>query len=162
MQQSSKNTKVIVMGDSAGGWLAIQMASQRSHQIYSTILLYPLVEYDTLKFESANKFGVAYWYLLDREFILWIQRNTHSDAHEVRGMELNYTKFPKTLLLLTREDVLYDEGKLLEQRLIQYDVNVNVKEYDAHHGAFSYPIALFFRKAHNQMYEDILNWVLQE
>ena len=126
--------RIAVMGDSAGGHLAVSVAKRvRDHSnptIALQVLLYPVIE-PNFETESYRQFAEGFG--LSRENMKWFWRqflgDHPPDHNSVPSMETSLAGSPETILITAQYDVLRDEGESYARRLSDAGVPVFAKQY---------------------------------
>jgi len=139
LQKYSDTTKIILMGDSAGGYLAATVSQylldhypevKISHQI----LMYPSLHPSE---PTASKKKYANGYILYKEI-----SEAFKAAHSPKTPEfLNSSLYrpmnaaslkglPSTHVVLADQDMLYDEGRMYYERMVQEGLKVNLNVYE--------------------------------
>lgn len=120
--------RIAIMGDSAGGNLALVTASkiqlQKAFDIAALYLIYPVVDSASPheRYSSREQFGNGH-FLLTKEAITdtctWYLDDTTMPANpDVSPLFMNdFSHLPNTSVLLAGHDPLHDEGKCLANKL---------------------------------------------
>ncbi|HEY8551506.1 MAG TPA: alpha/beta hydrolase, partial [Vicinamibacterales bacterium] len=134
--------RVTVIGDSAGGMLALVSAMRlRGHAppLSGQVLIYPMADYYEPGTASYREFAEGYG--LTRESMIWFWRHylpdpalaDHPEVSPLRATDLS--GLPPTLVITAEYDVLRDEGEALAERLAAAGVPVTRSRVPGlHHG----------------------------
>lgn len=117
-----------ILGDSAGGFLALSAALHLTRQgepLRALGLLYPMLD-PTLSTASITDLGEGH--MLTREFLAWAWNNvTAGRLSEPGFVEEELATLPTTVVALAECDPLHDEGRALAERLRLLGVNVKLR-----------------------------------
>jgi acetyl esterase len=147
-------SKIILMGESAGGAISASVMAVHLSQtlrsespVNGLILIYPTLEHGIyrdshFKYSSING-------LLSLEQMIWFWTlyldESDRDCHDYRACPLRISdsllsKFPETLLILAKYDILLDEGLEFNRRLDLNGVKSTAVVYnDTIHGFLGIP-----------------------
>jgi len=136
-------TKLVVMGDSAGGNLAavVSMMARdlRGPKIAQQVLIYPVTD-GTMSSPSIDKNGMGY--LLTKDLMKWFvnhYKRSDKDLHEPYFSPLlakDLSNLPPAYVMTAEYDPLLDEGKLYADRLKEAGNKVVYKNYEGMIHAF--------------------------
>ncbi|OPC05267.1 carboxylesterase [Elizabethkingia ursingii] len=125
--------RIGVVGDSAGGALAIAIASKLGEKLKFQILIYPATD-NKLNSESWQTYangpvlslegGVQAW-----EWYLQKEEDKQNPL-AVPALNKDFKNTPPTLILLAGHDPLYDDGKILAESLRTSGVETEVVVYE--------------------------------
>lgn len=162
--KNKKYKEIILMGDSAGGNLAVCVAIKalqtKEFKINKQILLYPSLQSNysnNTKYKSIEKNGKDY--LLTQNNLIDYMNfyvNDENDLLDPLVSPLYYkklNKMPKTLILVGDKDPLVDENIEYSKKL--KDCKIKIYK-DTMHGFLSNPFGLSIR---NEMYKDINEFI---
>lgn len=132
---------ITIMGDSAGGYLAIASALRlikHGEPIRALGLFYPMLD-PTLANPSIASMGKGY--MLTREFLAWAWKSVAPEGMaELAFTDSDLAALPPTVVALAECDPLHDEGLTFVERLRQLGVPVKQRtERGMIHGFVSYP-----------------------
>ncbi|MCC9600883.1 alpha/beta hydrolase [Stieleria sp. JC731] len=123
-------SRLALVGDSAGGYLATTVAmmaqQQGSPAVDLQVLIYPVIE---ANFETASYQSFAEGYGLTRETMKWFWKHflSGTDPAEASLMDRNGLSDLPTAFVITAEyDVLRDEGIAFAKRLSDSNVEVDL------------------------------------
>lgn len=113
--------KICVSGDSAGGFLALDLAYKRYENIAGLLLYFPVV-YPKMETESMKLFtNTAVWNSISNKK-MW---DIYLGNNELNINEnIDYSHFPKIYLETCEFDCLRDEGIALKDKLISKNCDV--------------------------------------
>lgn len=152
IQNASKfkidKSKIIIMGDSAGGNIAAAVSLRRRDRLqtipYKQILIYPAViaDHDVDMFPSikANKKNITLSLKEINDYIDLYKKKDSDVTNPYMSPLYAYTlvKQPKTLIVTAELDILRDEGEAYGQRLNEAGNDVRVERInEVGHGFFS-------------------------
>ncbi|MEN3158424.1 alpha/beta hydrolase [Alkalimonas sp. NCh-2] len=155
-------TKIAVMGDSAGGNLALALSIRASRSLHLPIaaqyLIYPVLDVHSPHdaYPSRLQFGNGD-YLLARSAIddtrnWYLTDNERSDNPEISPLlQSQLDDLPPTSLLLANFDPLLDEGKVLAERLQALGLLQRLDSYDSIHAFVSFGILPISQHARSQL-----------
>ena len=166
-------SKIILMGESAGGAIAASIAALHYSQtlrsespIKGLILIYPTLEHGIYRdshFKYSNING-----LLSLEQMIWFWTlyldENDRDCHDYRACPLRISdsllsKFPETLLILAKYDILLDEGLELRRRLDLNGVKSTAVVFnDTIHGFLGIPTESS-KQAYTVISKKVLEWL---
>lgn len=141
--------EICIMGDSAGGNLAIAAAVNlvdQGKEIISKILaVYPIIDASNTETESYNNFEKGYFLTrrMMRTFIDFYTPNVADRSNPLASPNFysDLSKLPDTYLITGQFDPLRDEGEAFAQALKDAGVNCTFKRYDGViHGFFANPM----------------------
>ena len=130
-------SRIAVLGDSAGGTLATvaaMMARDRDKpNIALQVLIYPITDYN---FNTASYLNNGEGYMLTRDLMKWFWNLYLADekvadqpyVSPLRASDLS--GLPETLILTAEFDPLCDEGEAYAQRLQEAGVRVKLTRYN--------------------------------
>jgi len=158
---SSKDAKIAVIGDSAGGNLAAVMAlmsrDKSGPSIACQILLYPATNFSDTLYASRKYFSgmEGPYYLINESFLRRVKKQylangaLETDPYISPIDAMLTSNLPPALVITAQCDPLRDEGRLYAEKLEKAGVNVEYKEYRGMiHGFLSfYPFLLDGRRA---------------
>lgn len=133
------NSKLVVLGDSAGGNLAAIVTQELKNMISLSIPIYPVVSFGVM---SASKVENAMAPILTATVMDWYSLRYFNSANEQRHPLANplvrdLSGTPRTHIITADCDVLRDEGVALYQALFRAGVEVSYKNYlNTVHGFF--------------------------
>lgn len=109
---------ITMMGDSAGGYLAVATAIRARHLgilIRQLSLLYPMLD-PALSTASSQTMGDGY--MLERDFLKWAWQSVAPDASpSMLFADPELATLPPTAIALAECDPLHDEGRAFVNRL---------------------------------------------
>ena len=158
------------MGESAGGAIATAVSAvhhsstlRTDSPINGLILIYPTLDHGIYR-ESHFKNNKINGLLTLEQIIWWwtlYLDESHLDCHDYRACPLRISdsllsKFPETLLILAKYDILLDEGLEFDKRLKFNGVQSNAIVYnDTIHGFLSIP-TISSKKAYDMITKTVL------
>lgn len=135
---------IFLGGESAGGNLAIGMFQNIKIPIKGIISIYPplkLFSFTDSYWNYANYNGLLTLDSILKVYNLYlnniIEESQHTLASPLLLSDDILEKYPKILIILAKYDILYDEGKMMFNKLKELKVNVILKEYNDIHGFFN-------------------------
>lgn len=141
-------SKVVVIGDSAGGNLAATLANaalyrrpNKNLKISHQILIYPTMVHRNMT-ESKTKFQNGY--ILSKSTLDWFHEQYIENEEDYNNplanplMSKSFENLPPTLIILATDDILHSEGLIYGEALKKANVEVEIKEYISVHGFFSF------------------------
>lgn len=174
--ESRHNGKLVVMGESAGGALAI-VACLNNHKdaaaLAGAILLYPMTESTSAGFESYQTFATGHLLTADLMYTFWKNylqmsceefEKVNGSSPEIlaKAFPLQTPEFvlqenmPKTFLVTCEYDPLRDDAKALGVKLKNAGVEVECHHYKDEH-------TFMFTNGKNENYVDcvqkIESWI---
>lgn len=132
IQQSYPDSKFTIMGDSAGGTLAVsavhQMIAKGISLPDSIILLSPWLNLkcNTNSYKTRQELDPVLTKQILSESAGAYLKNTSSDADP---NELIFTAFPPTFILVGSREILFDDAKNFYDYLAAIETDVTMKEY---------------------------------
>ncbi len=127
--------RIAIVGDSAGGNLAsavaLHLATDRDHRPKLAALIYPAVDHDLDRYESAHLFNAP----LSREIVHRDMRRyapRDADRRDQRFSVMaasDVSKMPPTYIATAGMDVLRDQGEAFGERLLESGVEVGVRRF---------------------------------
>jgi len=133
---------IYLAGESAGGNLVLSVA-HKVKNIKGIISIYPpLHAFSNYKshWKYANYNGFLTLNIMQKFYWNYLSTILESQTPDVSPNLLPNSKlklFPKTLLILAKYDILYDEGLYFSKRLQENNVSTIVKSYGDIHGFFN-------------------------
>lgn len=135
--------RIAIVGDSAGGNIAsavaLHLATDRDHRPKLAALIYPAVDHDLDRYESAHLFSAP----LSREIVHRDMRRyapRDADRRDRRFSVMaasDVSKMPPTYIATAGMDVLRDQGEAFGRRLLEAGVEVGVRRFsNLPHGFF--------------------------
>lgn len=158
--------KIAVMGDSAGGNLALALSVRASRRLQLPVaaqyLIYPVLDVHSphQTYPSRLQFGNGD-YLLARSAIddtrnWYLTDNERSDNPEVSPLLLpRLDDLPPTSVLLANFDPLLDEGKALAERLQPLGLLKRLDSYDSIHAFISFGILPISQHARTKLAQQL-------
>jgi acetyl esterase len=130
-----------VMGDSAGGYMAIYTAQKLNEEgisLKAQVVAYPVTDHYSTKHASweENKEG----YILSAEMMKWFwdqfitDTTRFNEASPLRSS--NFKGLPPALIMTANYDPLRDEGKAYADKLMAAGVEMIYKNFENVHGFF--------------------------
>jgi len=127
------NSKIILMGDSAGGGLAISMVKviteEMIHQPSSVILISPwlYLKCDTESHEKRKKIEQ----ILSKDMLVEYANYyvANNDWNEADPGQLTFSSFPPLFILVGSNEILFDDSKLFYEKINPVQPNTKMKEY---------------------------------
>ena len=141
--------EVLIMGDSAGGNLAIgacmNLIDQGKELISKIIAVYPVIDATNTETESYNNFAKGFFLTkrMMKEFIDYYAPNTEDRLNPLTSPNQYpaLSKLPDVYLITGQFDPLRDEGEDFAQALTDAGVNCTFRRYDGViHGFFANPM----------------------
>ena len=137
--------RIAIVGDSAGGNLAaavaLRLATDLRHRPKLAGLIYPAVDSDLDRYESARLFDAP----LTREIVnrdirrYAPQEADHRDQRLMVVSASDLSKMPPTYIATAGMDVLRDQGEAFGERLLESGVEVEVQRFsNLPHGFFGF------------------------
>lgn len=127
--------KLIVIGDSAGGNMAISLGllsrKYKDFNIDFQVLLYPVTD-NNFETNSYNTFKEGYYVTKEGLKKVWndylpdLNLRNEINASPLKATIDELKNLPKTLIITAEVDVLRDEGEYFAKKLIQANVDVTV------------------------------------
>lgn len=154
--------KIAIMGDSAGGNLALALSMRASRSLHLPIaaqyLIYPVLDVHRphSTYPSRLQFGDGN-YLLARQAIddtrhWYLTAEERSDNPEVSPLlQQQFTDLPPTSLLLAGFDPLLDEGKALAERLKPLGLLQRLDIYPSIHAFISFGVLPISQQARSKL-----------
>jgi acetyl esterase len=137
-------SRLVALGDSAGGNLALVAALRTPNLFAATVLVYPFID-PRLRFESHRRetsgfdADVAAWYW--QQYAGSPEDLDHPDLAPIDSDTLH--SLPPSLVVVAEHDPVVDEGVELARRMVAAGVPVRLSTYPGMvHGFWRYP-ALF-------------------
>ena len=163
-------SKIILIGESAGGAIAASVSAVHHSQtlrsespVNGLILIYPTLDHGIYR-DSHFKYNKVNG-LLSLEQMIWFWTlyldEEHRDCHDYRACPLRISdsllsKFPETLIILAKYDILLDEGLQFNKRLENNGVPSTAIVYnDTIHGFLGIP-TLTSQKAYSAIKSKVL------
>lgn len=155
-------TKIVVMGDSAGGCLSAAVCLMSRDldgpKINYQVLIYPCTD-GTLSCASIDKYGKDYF--LTKKMMEWFVNHYKSKEEDLYSPYLSMllakdlTNLPPAFIFTAEYDPLRDEGRKYAERLKEAGNEVIYKDYGGMiHGFFNMPkMSRHVLKAHNDIKE---------
>ena len=147
-------SRLVLMGDSAGGWLSIMTALRMKKEglisnICEVVPVYPVTDYASEKTGSFVMYNTGYFLtgkLMD-SFDKAYMSNLDLEARKIASPLLvqDLSDFPDTYLITADFDPLRDEGEAFARKLKSQGVNVTSKRYKGTIHEF-FGISLFGRR----------------
>ena len=135
---------IYIAGESAGGNIAVSIVPELSFKLKGVISIYPPLQvfsFSNSHWKYANYNG---FFLLNHLLRIYSSyfSNLFEDAKDDRASpvlmnENKIKKFPKTLLILAKYDILFDEGIKFSEILKKNNISTEVKTYPDIHGFFN-------------------------
>lgn len=135
---------IYLLGESAGGNLVIStilLAKQRNLQMpMGCVLISPTVQYvDMLPSYFKNEKSDC---MLDRTFIdevraTYLKKETDYVNPLISPLYADYTGFPKSLIICSDSEFLFDDSKLLHKKMLSFDCESDIKVYSNMMHAFA-------------------------
>lgn len=135
--------RLAVMGDSAGGNLALSIAATAKEdgiELAAQVLVYPLVD-PAADTESKREFAEGY--VLHNAAMTWFGEQYVSSPDDLQDSRLTIPlsdslgSLPPTLILTVEYDVLRDEGEEFGEQLSQAGVEATVRRFEGLvHGSY--------------------------
>jgi acetyl esterase len=128
---ASSESKIGVIGDSAGGHLTSIISHDYKNAINYQILVYPCVDLHN-KYDSHDEFTHDMYYLVP-ELIEFFCGNIVEDINELKEPHISpifrddYQNMPKTLIIAAELDPLVDNSKAYFDKLKKNGNNVELK-----------------------------------
>ncbi|MEE9372998.1 MAG: alpha/beta hydrolase [Saprospiraceae bacterium] len=148
------SSKLVLMGDSAGGNLSIAMAydrliKDRAREIVEVVPIYPVTDCHSDKGGSFSDYSKGYYLtkvLMDTFNAHYFKNGGDRTVPMVSPLlSGDFQDFPDTYLITAGFDPLRDEGEAFAKKLNKAGVNVTMKRYEgAIHGFFG--LSLFGTK----------------
>jgi acetyl esterase len=133
--------KMAVVGDSAGGYMALYAALKLKEQgirLSAQVAAYPVTDHYSSgqKSYEENKTG----YILSAEMMRWFWDNFLTDAskfNEASPLRTpDFSNLPPALIMTANYDPLRDEGRAYADKLVAAGVECVYKNYENVHGFF--------------------------
>jgi len=148
LKQYVDPSKIVLMGDSAGGYLGA-VVTYYIRQNYPDIpIVYQILAYPAmnLKESTPSRVQFANGYILFTEFIQFFKEAHNPKTPEFQESTLyrplnapSLKDMPPTHIILADHDFLLDEGKMYYGKLLQDGVKATLKVYEhATHGFFTF------------------------
>ncbi|HZH36876.1 MAG TPA: alpha/beta hydrolase [Flavisolibacter sp.] len=134
-------SKMAVMGDSAGGYMAIYTAQKLTEEgipLSAQVAVYPITDHysSNQKSYEENKEG----YILSADMMKWFWDNFLTDATKFDEASplrsSHFSGLPPALIMTANYDPLRDEGKAYADKLTAAGVETIYKNYENVHGFF--------------------------
>lgn len=135
--------RVAIAGDSAGGNLAaavaLNLATDARHRPTLAALIYPVVDHDLDRYESAHMFDAPLnREIVDRDMRRYAPRAAdHRDPRFMAMAASDLSKMPPTYIATAGMDVLRDQGEAFGERLLESGVDVR-RFWNLPHGFFGF------------------------
>ena len=134
-------SKMAVVGDSAGGYMAIYTALKLKEEgisLSAQVAAYPVTDHYSSSQQSYQENGEGY--ILSAEMMKWFWDNFITDPskfHEASPLRSPHFKgLPPALIMTANYDPLRDEGKAYAQKLMAAGVECIYKNFENVHGFF--------------------------
>jgi acetyl esterase len=135
--------RVAIVGDSAGGNLAsavaLHLATDARHRPKLAGLIYPAVDHDLDRYESADLFKAPLTpEIVHRDIRRYAPREAdHRDPRAAVMAASDLSRMPPTYIATAGMDVLRDQGEAFGERLLDSGVEVDVRRFsNLPHGFF--------------------------
>lgn len=136
--------RIALVGDSAGGNLASSVAlraADRAHRPKLAALIYPAVDHDLSRYESAHLFDAPLNRgIVSRDIRRYAPREAdHRDPRIAAMAALDLSAMPPTYIATAGMDILRDQGEAFGERLLASGVEVDVQRFPSlPHGFFGF------------------------
>jgi acetyl esterase len=137
--------RVAIAGDSAGGNLAsavgLRLATDATHRPKLAALIYPAVDHDLGRYESADLFDAPLTpEIVHRDIRRYAPREAdHRDPRAAVMAASDLSRMPPTYIATAGMDVLRDQGEAFGERLLESGVEVDVRRFsNLPHGFFGF------------------------
>jgi epsilon-lactone hydrolase len=127
------DAKIILMGDSAGGGLAvtlIKMATQEKLQMPSSVIMLSPWVYlrgGTESYETRKKMDPI---LTKEKLMEYAGYYVSNHWNEADPGQFTFTSFPPLLILVGSNEILFDDSKLFYEKIKRLQPNTQMKEYE--------------------------------
>ena len=127
------DTKITVMGDSAGGGLSatlIKMASEEKLQMPSGVILMSPWVYlrgNTESYETRKKMDPI---LTKEKLMEYADYYVANHWNEADPGQFSFNSFPPLLILVGSNEILFDDSKLFYEKIKQLQPDTDMKEFE--------------------------------
>ena len=121
----TRYSKVSIVGDSAGGFLALKTALASERKPDRLCLIYPVVDCSMRTASMAAFRDAPLWNSVTNKK-MW---NYYLKGHKEKSLlDEDFSAFPPTYIEIAQYDCLRDEGKLLAERMTEQGVRVTLRQ----------------------------------